>query len=374
MITTSNKIRERYGELIRLLSLIGNNTRIENETDSGLILHTYNDKEGLLTFKLTLSNNSLDILWKISDSIGYIGSFCFPSFISSETIFQDLTSRISNWQNQVANSAFSTSLQKAIDINKDIKESFVKDWTLIDFRRKFGPRMQVGISTNSITKEKFPNCRFLDESGKTSTYVGFYSQLGSLTAKEIKENKYNLFVGQNSKGKYYLHDNNITKYEVVNLNIDNKEENKKSEETTSNLHFTEGHYGVDYLSVNQKYALLSETIHLYSLSRILQNKEKEVNEILEKFMDVLRINYLDINSSQFNQFKYNKELCDETIKTIEMDGPFILFIVYCMQLIDLDGSDDIVKDFYKILIDIGYTEEEAFTICNCDFVFRFNEE
>lgn len=374
MTTASNKIRERYGELIRLLSLIGNNTKIENETDSSLILHANDDNHELLIFKLTLSFNSLDIQWKISDSVGYIGSFCFPSFMASTTIFKDITTRISEWQQQIATSKISTSIQKAINVNETIKEVFDKDWTLINFKEEFGPTMQVGISTNSSTKEKFPNCKFLDHNGNVSAFVGFYSHLGPLTAEEIKREKYNLFIGQNHKGHYYLHDNNVVKYEVeeVDLGLGKEEKNEQSEDSNPNLSFTEGHYGVNYLSINQKYALLCEVIHLYLLSETLQNKEIEVNEILDKFTDVLKLSYQDIKSQQFNQFKYSKELCDETVKTIGMDGPFILLIVHCMQLIELDGSVQIIKEFYTTLIDIGYTGEEALSICNGDFVFRFN--
>ena len=68
----------------------------------------------------------------------------------------------------------------------------------------------------------------------------------------------------------------------------------------------------------------------------------------------------------------NKKLWDEIIKTIKIDGSFIVFIVFCLQLIELEDENVFLTNkLYNPLTDIGYTKEEANTICNCDFVFRF---
>lgn len=215
----TNLIRDRYKELIRLVSLIGDEVRIDDRLRNNLTIHIFKDGKMYLVFDLSVcseNSNSIDIQWKISDSIGYIGSECFPDFFSPQRIFNKLICRITEWEQDVLSRNFDTSLRQAQAIENRIKKTFVRDWTLIDFTRQFG-KMQVGTAMNHTTGETFPICRFIDEHG-ISTYAGFYSRLGSLTNEQIQERKHKLFVGQASNGKYYLHDNRINKIEDVDLN------------------------------------------------------------------------------------------------------------------------------------------------------------
>lgn len=377
--TTQNIIKNKYGELIRLISLIGDYVDIEDKAQNSLILHIYKDKKELLTFRInkgSLTSNSIDVLWKISDSFGYNKLTSFPDSYSQKNMFKKLITQITEWQHQVSISKLSESAVEALNIEEKINKTFAKDWPLFAFCAEFGPTVQLGEFKNHTTGKPFTKCRFINGDGNI-TYANFYSRLGSLTAEELIKRKDKLFVGlriMDGEEKYYIHGKDIVDFEIIDLGFSEEKPEEYSKEDPPDLSFTNGHYGVDYLSINQKYALLGEITHLYSSSQVLQTKEKEVNEILDKFMDILRLNYLDIKNPLFHQFKYNKDVCDETIKTIEMDGPFILLIVHCMQLIELDESESIIKEFYNTLIDIGYTGEEALTICNCDFVFRFDKD
>lgn len=92
---------------------------------------------------------------------------------------------------------------------------FIKDWTLIDFAKEFGPRMQVG-EFYTISGKSYHKCVFTRPDGK-QTYVGFFSQLGELTNQEISDRKNELKVGLTASQKYYLHDSNVEMWEDVKL-------------------------------------------------------------------------------------------------------------------------------------------------------------
>lgn len=93
---------------------------------------------------------------------------------------------------------------------------FLQDWTLMDFAKKFGPKMGIRTYTNNTTGEIFKVCIFCTPTGKETT-VKFFSQLGELTPIEITQRKNELKVGRMNNGKYYLHDNNIEMWEDITL-------------------------------------------------------------------------------------------------------------------------------------------------------------
>lgn len=88
-----------------------------------------------------------------------------------------------------------------------IKPKIIKTWSLLDFAREFGPKMQVGEFVNSETQETFKNCIFTKNN--TKTFVAFSSKLGVLTPKEIVERKNSLIVVQLESGMYSLCDDFI---------------------------------------------------------------------------------------------------------------------------------------------------------------------
>ena len=87
------------------------------------------------------------------------------------------------------------------DSKKNKKSSTI--WSLIEFLKKFGPRMQVGEFTNHETGEKFKSCVFTQENG-TKTFVAFSSKLGVLTEKEIADKKEDLAIIKSKTGRYSL--------------------------------------------------------------------------------------------------------------------------------------------------------------------------
>ena len=91
---------------------------------------------------------------------------------------------------------------KENDIEDKLKSKIIKTWSLLDFAREFGPKMQVGEFINSKTQETFKSCIFIKDN--TKTYVAFNSKLGELTPKEIVERKNSLIVVQVDSGIYSL--------------------------------------------------------------------------------------------------------------------------------------------------------------------------
>lgn len=74
--------------------------------------------------------------------------------------------------------------------NTGIKNS----WTLLQFAKKFGKKMQVGSFVNKDTGETWKSCIFSD--GDNRTFVAFSRNLGELTPKEIAQQKDDLQVVQ----------------------------------------------------------------------------------------------------------------------------------------------------------------------------------
>lgn len=67
-----------------------------------------------------------------------------------------------------------------------------KSWTLLEFAKTHGKKMQVGEFSNSDTGEVFKSCVFGE--GDSITFVSFSPNLGELTPKEIASMKDDLQV------------------------------------------------------------------------------------------------------------------------------------------------------------------------------------
>lgn len=93
---------------------------------------------------------------------------------------------------------------------------FIKTWSLLDFAREFGPKMQIGIFVNKNTEKKYKKCVFTQNDG-SQTYVSFFSQLGEIAPEEISQRKESLKIGMTKDGKYYLHNGDIKMWEDVDL-------------------------------------------------------------------------------------------------------------------------------------------------------------
>lgn len=104
------------------------------------------------------------------------------------------------------------------EVEDSTKSLFIENWSLIDFAREYGPRMQVGKFTNKDTGKSYQACVFIQRDG-TQTYVNFFSELGELTPDEISKRKNELKVGFTASNKLYLHDEDVNMWEDVKLGL-----------------------------------------------------------------------------------------------------------------------------------------------------------
>ena len=108
--------------------------------------------------------------------------------------------------------------EKTKSPQKKLSGPFSRTWTLTEFSREFGSMQYSNNQVNSITKEVFTSCRFIDSIGNI-TYVNFHKSLGVLTKEEIIRRQKELKVGQSLTGKYFFYTGEAGKIEDVNLKI-----------------------------------------------------------------------------------------------------------------------------------------------------------
>ena len=96
-------------------------------------------------------------------------------------------------------------------VNKGIKNS----WSLTSFAKAHG-RMQLGNFRNSETGDAFKSCIFTDPNG-SRVFVSFSSNLGELSASEIKAQVSELQVVELDSGTYKLCHTGNDSWEDVDL-------------------------------------------------------------------------------------------------------------------------------------------------------------
>lgn len=91
-------------------------------------------------------------------------------------------------------------------------------WPLMAFARQYSKMKVTNPLTNSQTGETFRSCAFVDAAGAV-TLVGFSSNLGELSPKEIAAQKDSLQVVQLESGNYKLCKAGTDSWEEVDLGL-----------------------------------------------------------------------------------------------------------------------------------------------------------
>lgn len=91
-------------------------------------------------------------------------------------------------------------------------------WSLMAFAKKFSKMKVTKPFTNPNTGEIFRSCAFVDNTGAV-TLVGFSSNLGELTPKQIASQKDNLQIVQLESGNYKLCKAGTDNWEEVDLGL-----------------------------------------------------------------------------------------------------------------------------------------------------------
>ena len=97
-------------------------------------------------------------------------------------------------------------------VNKGIKNS----WSLTSFAKAHG-RMQLGNFRNSETGDAFKSCIFTNQETGARVFVSFSSNLGELSASEIKAQVSELQVVELDSGTYKLCHTGNDSWEDVDL-------------------------------------------------------------------------------------------------------------------------------------------------------------
>lgn len=96
------------------------------------------------------------------------------------------------------------------------KPIIVQTWSLLDFAKIYGPKMQVGEFSNKETGEIFKSCIFTKPDGNR-TFVAFSAKMGELTPTEIAAMKEELVVVQYEDGNFSLCKKDPNNLEDVDL-------------------------------------------------------------------------------------------------------------------------------------------------------------
>lgn len=91
-------------------------------------------------------------------------------------------------------------------------------WPLVDFAKSHGRMKVTSELTNSQTGETFKSCAFVSEGGAV-TLVGFSSNLGELTPRQIAAQKDGLQVVLLESGNYKLCKSGAGSWEEVDLGL-----------------------------------------------------------------------------------------------------------------------------------------------------------
>lgn len=126
------------------------------------------------------------------------------------------------------------------------------------------------------------------------------------------------------------------------------------------------------LSIEQKCALLNAVASLYTTDNMPNNRQ-EAKQVLIDFMHLLGLKDENLTYCIHHQSWLDRKKYIDIMKTIQKDGPFIQFICTCKVLISLGESNMFINyTFTRILKDVGFSQEDIYTIVKGKYNYRFD--
>lgn len=126
------------------------------------------------------------------------------------------------------------------------------------------------------------------------------------------------------------------------------------------------------LSIEQRCALLNAAASLYTTDNMPNNRQEAKQELVE-FMQLLGLEDKHLTYCIHHQSWLDRKKYIDVIKTIQKDAPFIQFICTCKELIDLGESNMFINyTFTRILKDVGFSQEDIYSIVKGKYNYRFN--
>lgn len=126
------------------------------------------------------------------------------------------------------------------------------------------------------------------------------------------------------------------------------------------------------LSVEQRCALLNAAASLYTTDNMPNNRQ-EAKQVLVDFMHLLGLKEEQLTYCMYHQSWLDRKKYIDVMKTIQKDDPFIQFIYTCKVLISLGDSNMFINyTFTRILKDVGFSQEDIYTIVKGKYNYRFD--
>ena len=107
-------------------------------------------------------------------------------------------------------------VKESFPVSKEQMAIFKENWTLQQFREKFGIEDRIEDRTNHTRKEGYKVCIFVN--GSKETEVGFSNSLGYPIIEEIQKREKELMVGLSYYGNYKLYDSKIVSMVEIPIN------------------------------------------------------------------------------------------------------------------------------------------------------------
>nr|DAH58003.1 MAG TPA: hypothetical protein [Caudoviricetes sp.] len=158
------------------------------------------------------------------------------------------------------------------------------------------------------------------------------------------------------------------KLRELGINVDDN----KVQEIYNSLYDGSKDWEINTLSVEQKCALLNATASLYTTDNMPNNRQ-EAKQVLVEFMQLLGLKDEHLTYCIHHQSWLDRKKYIDVMKTIQKDGPFIQFIYTCKVLISLGDSNMFINyTFTRILKDVGFSQEDIYTIIKGKYNYRFD--
>lgn len=158
------------------------------------------------------------------------------------------------------------------------------------------------------------------------------------------------------------------KLRELGINVDDN----KVQEIYNSLYDGSKDWEINTLSVEQKCALLNAAASLYTTDNMPNNRQ-EAKQVLVEFMQLLGLKDEHLTYCIHHQSWLDRKKYIDVMKTIQKDGPFIQFIYTCKVLISLGDSNMFINyTFTRILKDVGFSQEDIYTIVKGKYNYRFD--
>ena len=129
---------------------------------------------------------------------------------------------------------------------------------------------------------------------------------------------------------------------------------------------------INFLSVEQRRALLNAAASLYTTDNMPNNRQ-EAKQVLADFMHVLGLKDEHLTYCIHHQSWLDRKKYINVMKTIQKDGPFIQFLCICKELIGLGGDNMFINyTFTRILKDVGFSQEDIYAIVKEKYNYKFD--